>query len=334
MRKGDDHEWIAMIIDNDGFMHIMCNCHRTPLVYLYGSVNDIDDIAVSDKLAWDEATYPDFIKNGNNLYAIFRDKASNGGRWKVYSYDYSDGTYSATTEEWVCDGTDNGSATQTDSTACPYWQQWTMDRENGWYYNAFCWRSTTDVTSNHDICFIKTQDFITFYNYKGEELSLPITLLNKNACLIKCVSKNMHLFNQQGIKAAVVNGNPVVFYAMDDSDNNTNVFMMSFEDGKRVERKITHYIGNFYMTLHISSVRVPGFTTISIATYDWSRTIYIGKDLSVYDSECIEPIIISKGGRNRMIQDEDWRIYSTFSGYNTAYNYLDITHNYGIQTIE
>ena len=333
LRTGDDHEWISMIIDDDGCMQIMCNCHASALYYLYGSVSDIDDIAISDKLSWNKATYPNFIKNGSDLFATFRDMASNGGRWKVYRFDYSNKTYSTTTNEWICDGTKNGTASQNPDSACPYWEQWVIDKENGWYYNAFCWRDTTDAVSNHDICFIKTQDFQTFYNYKGEQLTLPITINNKNLCMVKFIPTGHHLLNQTGIRTLLVNGNPVIIYGADDDKGNTNIFMVSFENGECKTRMLTNKVNQEYHIIYLEQAFIPNFASFSICTQTYQRTFSIGEDMSVYESEIIDKNIVPSGGKTCRVQTEDWRLYSSFCGFDVTFNY-DSTYNYGVQKIE
>lgn len=294
----DSHNYVALGVDMNGGIHVGCNCHYSPLVYLYG--DDLDSVAVSSKLSEPGATYPSFFKFGGNFYATYRELTSNSGRWKVYLYDAEAKTFSATTDEYIARG-DNSSPT-----ACPYLQKWVVDEDGGWCYNSFVWRDSGDNSTNHDFFAFKTQDFQTFYNLNDEALTLPIDLSNCQQCQLDAIPKNSHLLNQQ-TNVVVIDGAVIALNFHDDDEGNTNLFAYKYKDGAIIKKCVSRFFGVGLYPVFAQSNVCSGCAKIIVYTnhgsdrQDGSRTanIYLDKDLNWWTDKDVEDVVKSASGKIR-----------------------------------
>lgn len=318
----DTHNYIDMAIDNDGYVHIMANCHYSHLYYYYGSVLDIDNVVVSNKLSSEVATYPQFMYLNDVLYATYREMTSSSGKWKVYKY--VNNVFVATTTEYIADGT------TTSPQACPYFQRWHIGND-GYAYNAFCWRYGSDVKTNQDICFIKTNDFVTFYNYKNEALSLPITLDNFSNCQIESIPQNSGLINQRWIGACEINGNACVWYMKYDEKGYSNIYLDYFTDYVIHTIKLTQfdYHWKIYGSLSSYVIRVDiekygDFLVLNIRHRICGNVSYIiNSDFEICEREYLLDSIDTKVGvfttLNRSADNSNMRMI-TEQGHTRVYN--------------
>ena len=164
----DAHNSISIMTDGDGYLHMAWNHHANILHYCKsvkpGSLQMTDELSMTDSLE-KSVTYPEFhlLPNGNLLF-LYRDGQSGRGNLVINHYNTK-------TKHWeqlhhnLIDGEGKRNA---------YWQA-CVDKK-GTIHVSWVWRESSDVASNHDMCYARSMDGgITWQNSKGEKYQVPVT---------------------------------------------------------------------------------------------------------------------------------------------------------------
>ena len=196
----DAHKCICIMIDGDGYLHIAWGMHNQVLNYCR-SVRP-GSLQLSSKLQMIDSnetrvTYPEFYKTyKGDLLFFYRDGGSGNGNLILNRYDLKSKTWIRVQNNLI-DGEGQRSA---------YWQM-AIDAK-GTLHLSWVWRETSDVASNHDICYARSKDGgLTWEKSSGEKYSLPINAANAEyACNIPQKSE---LINQTSMFADD-NGHPYI----------------------------------------------------------------------------------------------------------------------------
>lgn len=196
----DAHNSISIMVDGDGYLHLAWDHHNNRLHYAKsiapGSLQLTDEMPMTGLLE-KNVTYPEFylLPNGNLLF-FYREGQSGQGNLVINRYDLS-------TKKWtqlhtnLIDGQKQRNA---------YWQA-CVDK-NGTIHLSWVWRETSDVSSNHDLCYAKSIDGgVTWMNSKNESYMLPINAAN--AEYIVKIQQKSELINQTSMSADDA-GNPFI----------------------------------------------------------------------------------------------------------------------------
>lgn len=217
----DAHNAISLAIDGNKKLHVSWDHHNNPLNYaLSETVLDTDLVLQKSMTGSDEnkITYPQFynLKNGNLLF-LYRSGESGNGKLVSKLFDIR-------TQQWqdlhknLIDGEGERNA---------YWQA-CVDN-TGTIHLSWVWRESSDVATNHDICYARSKDGgLSWENSKGKKYKLPIT--QATAEYSWRVPQNSGLINQTSMTADK-NGNP--FIATYWTENNkTDYQIIYLEDGE------------------------------------------------------------------------------------------------------
>lgn len=196
----DAHNSISMMVDGDGYLHLSWNHHGNQLHYCKslapGSLEMSEEQPMTGSLE-NNVTYPEFysLPNGNLLF-LYRDGQSGQGNLVINQYDIK-------TQKWkqlhsnLIDGEKKRNA---------YWQACVDAR--GTLHISWVWRESSNVASNHDICYARSTDGgITWTNSSNEKYKLPITAAS--AEYIYSIPPNSELINQTSMTTDAV-GNPFI----------------------------------------------------------------------------------------------------------------------------
>jgi hypothetical protein len=167
----DAHNCISIMADGDGYLHMAWDHHASKLRYCKslqpGSLELSDELPMTGT---DESkvTYPEFYKLSNgDLIFLYRDGASGNGNLVMNHYFLS-------TKKWIqvqtnlIDGEDKRNA---------YWQACTDTK--GGFHISWVWRESSDVATNHDVCYAKSDDGgKTWKKSDGSLYQLPINEAN------------------------------------------------------------------------------------------------------------------------------------------------------------
>lgn len=164
----DAHKSISIAVDRSGFLHVVWNQHNSRLQYCRSRQPGSLELSAEMPMLGDKensVTYPEFynLPHGDLLF-FYRDGFSGKGNLVINRYDTG-------TRKWfrVQDRLIDGEGSRN-----AYWQA-TVD-QHGAIHLSWVWRETSDVWSNHDICYARSSDGgRTWTTSFGKNYQLPIT---------------------------------------------------------------------------------------------------------------------------------------------------------------
>ncbi|MFW6159480.1 MAG: BNR repeat-containing protein [Planctomycetota bacterium] len=232
----DSHNYIALAFDRRDHLHVAANMHSAPLRYWRSEKpEDITTLKPIHHMTGAErnCTYPEFSrdKEGRLLF-LFRIGGSGNGRRYVNVYDEEARTWSRLLRTPLLSGKEG----ETSMNAYPVGRR---TDSNGVVHLAWVWRNTPDCSTNHDLCYARSEDWETWTTSSGKKLDLPITL--ENAEIIDPVPVRGGLANFGGGLAFDHQGRPMVTYIKFDKAGKTQVYAARLEDGKWVRRQLTDW---------------------------------------------------------------------------------------------
>lgn len=303
----DRHNYFSVIVDKNENVHIAGNAHDAGYTYWVGALSDLDSIQRKTvTISSGSLTYPEFLLlNNGRLIFITRLGSSGNSRYEVYEYNYNTQDFDRIVYNLI-DGKGQGA----------YCSLWT--KHNDWYYTTFTWRDNAHSTGNlrnGQVNLIKTQNFIDYFDPKGEPLVLPVARLgNANLCLIDNVPYGVGLHNQWGIVPFVWNDKLMVWYTKENEHGYFNVFIASPNNiGDYETKQITQFTttedfvgGNGMGTYFDACVRNCGeYLEFSyFFEYTGFRTLKLNKLLEVIADE---PYIYNLPKRGNQKRETIWR---------------------------
>lgn len=196
----DAHNSISIMVDGDGCLHVSWDHHGHSLRYAKGteplSLN-LGDMQPMTGKQEANVTYPEFFRMPDgDLIFMYRDGQSGKGNLVINHYDLK-------TKKWMqkqsnlIDGENRRNA---------YWQACTDSK--GIIHVSWVWRETWDVSTNHDLCYARSADYGTTWEYSdGNKYVLPVTL--NNAEYICKIPQDSELINQTSMTVDD-SGNPYI----------------------------------------------------------------------------------------------------------------------------
>ncbi|MGM9478373.1 BNR repeat-containing protein [Pedobacter sp. GSP4] len=217
----DAHKSISIMVDGDGFLHLVWGLHNNNLNYAK-SVS-AGALTLGEKLPMlaakeSKVSYPEFYKLANgDLLFLYRDGGSGNGNLMINRYNRQ-------TKKWtrIQDGMIDGEGQRN-----AYWQV-AVDRA-GTIHLSWVWRESPDVASNHDLCYAKSADGgLTWQKSTGEKYVLPITLGNAEYTLK--IPQKSELINQTSMFADA-NGKVFIAGYWRDADQKVPQYHLVFKTG-------------------------------------------------------------------------------------------------------
>jgi BNR repeat-containing family member len=231
----DAHNSISIIHDGKGILHISWNHHNDPINYI--RTVSPDSLNLTGKLSMTgfrekKLCYPEFYRDSKgNLYFFYRVGGSGRGDLNLKGYNSKTGIWEDIQNDFI-DGEGERNA---------YWQIF-VD-VNDTIHISWCWRETNDASTNHDICYAKSEDGgKTWLKSSGEIYSLPIT--QKNAEIVCPIPQDRDLMNQTSM---VVN-------------SAGNIYITTFwrPKGKTIpQTMIVYYNGKTWNTMQVGRRSIP-----------------------------------------------------------------------------
>ena len=163
----DSHNYIDMIVDKNGFIHVSGNMHNVPLIYFRSEKPERID--TFEKLSMtgnneEHATYPVFFKDQkDDLYFQYRNGGSGDGitYWNKYNADTK--KWSGLFDTPFFDGEKEANAYMTNPQLGP----------DGYFYVVWMWRLTPIANTNHNLSCIRSKDLLHWENMAGKPITLP-----------------------------------------------------------------------------------------------------------------------------------------------------------------
>lgn len=216
----DAHCSISIMIDGDGYLHLAWNHHNSKLLYCKSKKPESLDLSESTFMIGKNeelVTYPEFHKFPNgDLFFLYRDGTSGKGSLVINRYRISDQKWTRVHKRLI-DGEKERNA---------YWQASTDDK--GTFHISWVWRESSDVSSNHDMCYAKTTDFgETWQKSDGRQYNLPIT--KASAEYVSSIPENSNLINQTSMYADK-NGIPYIATYYTAKEDSVTQFFLIYQD--------------------------------------------------------------------------------------------------------
>jgi hypothetical protein len=221
----DSHNYIALTVDDAGFIHVAGNMHVVPLVYFRSTrpldASSLERVPQMTGQLEDRVTYPIFFRGPKQeLIFTYRDGSSGNGNQIYNLYDPKTRTWRRLLDRPLTDGQGERNAYLSIPRLGP----------DGFFHMVWVWRESPDASTNHDPSYARSRDLINWENGRGEPLALPITLHTGD------------IVDRVPVKGGIINGNvhlgfdaqkrPIVSYHKYDEKGNTQLYNARMEGGQ------------------------------------------------------------------------------------------------------
>jgi autotransporter-associated beta strand protein len=218
----DAHNVISIAVDGSGVLHMSWDMHNGALRYVRsvsaGSLNLTAEMPMTgDKET--SVTYPQFynLPDGDLLF-LYRDGASGNGSAMLNRYDVQTKTWSIVQHPVITGG----------GTRSAYLNPLAIDSKGG-IHLSWVWRDTSDVATNHDICYAYSPDQgVTWRKSTGAQYSLPITFATAEVAY--AVPQNSELINQTAMTVDD-NDQPLIATYWRDQNSTVPQYRLVWYDG-------------------------------------------------------------------------------------------------------
>jgi hypothetical protein len=166
----DSHNYLRLALDRAGCLHVSGNMHNDPLVYYRsGQPFDVATLARIDRMTGERearCTYPVFFTNAaGDLLFRYRDGGSGNGSDLYNIYDEKSHAWRRMLATPLLEGEGQRNAYALDPMLGP----------DGRFHLVWMWRETPDCSTNNNLSYARSRDFIHWENSRGEPIALPIT---------------------------------------------------------------------------------------------------------------------------------------------------------------
>lgn len=221
----DSHNYIALVADDEGYLHLAGNMHAVPLVYFRTSKPwDINTFEKIDHMVGTEearCTYPVFFRGpDNDLIFTYRDGVSGNGNQIYNKYYVKAKSWQRLLDRPLTSNEGHVSA----------YLQGPMRGPDGWFHLIWVWRNTGDCATNHDLSYARSRDLVHWETSNGKPLSLPMT------------TRTSEVIDPVPVKGGIINGSAhlgwdskkrtVVTYHKFDEKGLTQAYAARLEEGR------------------------------------------------------------------------------------------------------
>lgn len=308
----DSHNYIAMAVDREGFLHVSGNMHCVPLVYFRGG-KPLDALSLLRVPAMtgdreQRVTYPVFLRDkADALVFRYRDGRSGSGDDLYNVYDERTKSWQRLMSAPLTAGHGKMNA------YCSVPKQ----GPDGRFHIVWVWRDTPDCASNHDISYARSDDLVRWTDSSGRPLELPITI--ETGDIVDPVPPKGGLLNVNRELGFDNAGRPVVTYHKYDANgdlqayaarrgsNAWNIVQVSDWKGYRWEFGGG---GTIVGEVSIGAVRALGGGKLAL-DYRYPR----GSGAWVLDEETLQPLPGEKAPRDKpLLPPSFMKLESKFPG--------------------
>ncbi len=220
----DSHNYIAMAIDDSGYIHISGNMHNVNLIYFRSKKPwNIDSFETPGMIGTLEnsITYPEFIEGPNNqLFFQYRTGGSGNGTTICNKYDTKTKKWSRLTSKGLFDGENQVSAYHISPVFGP----------DNFFHVIWMWRETPVANTNFHISHMKSNDLINWKTMSGQDISIPVKTSTAGVVVDPIPSKR-GLINMDYWISWDRQNRAVVTYHRYDDHNISQIFNTRWENG-------------------------------------------------------------------------------------------------------
>jgi hypothetical protein len=218
----DSHNYVAMALDRDGFLHVAGNMHCVPLVYFRSEkpreAASLQRVSAMTGRREGSVTYPVFLHDrAGRLVFRYRDGRSGSGDDLYNVYDEASQSWHRLVEEPLTSGHGRMNAYCSVPTPGP----------DGRFHMVWVWRDSPDCASNHDISYARSDDLVHWTDSTGRPLALPIT--SETGDIVDPVPPKGGLINVNRELGFDNAGRPVITYHKYDAHGDLQIYAARHE---------------------------------------------------------------------------------------------------------
>lgn len=230
----DSHNYIAMAIDDDGYLHLSGNMHAAPLIYFRTTQprNASTFVKLNKMVGTNEnsVTYPIFLRGPENEFIYtYRDGYSGNGNQIYDIYDVKTKTWKRLLDKPLTDGEGKRNAYFNGPILGP----------DGYFHLTWVWRESGDCSTCHDLSYARSKDLISWETSTGKPLPLPITL--ESCEIVDPVPQKGGIINNNDKIGFDQQGRVTISYHKNDANNYTQPWTARSENGVWKRYKITDW---------------------------------------------------------------------------------------------
>jgi len=220
----DSHNGMALGWSCPGELHLSGNMHASSLVYF--RTTRADDIRSFERKPGmtgsleSEVTYPNFFYGPETELHFGYRHGSSGRGDQIYN------SYNADAQQWE---RPSGEPVVSGEGIRNAYLDGPVYGPDGFFHLCWVWRDTPDCSTNHDVCYARSSDFVHWETSGGVPLKLPIT------------ASGAEVIDPVPVGAGLLNGNVrvgfdagmrvVVTYHKVDASGNTQIYNARRESG-------------------------------------------------------------------------------------------------------
>ena len=270
--KWDSHNYVAMGIDEEGYIHVSGNMHVNPLVYFRSTQPyDIHSLVEVNKMVdveEDDVTYPKFFYDKDeHLLFSYRAGTCGNGNILINQYQTENNSWIRYLNKPLFEGIEK------DDDRAAY-HRFVKDSEGNFHY-IWMWRWTPEVATSHQICYATSPDLLNWKNAVGKAVNLPFRPDDKQLIVDPSPSEGgMHNGKYQIILTD--KDEPIIGYLKYDEEGLTQLYIAKFDNGKWRRKKISDwnfrwkFFGGGDKMSKGASFSLNGFTEDGSLMIDWS----------------------------------------------------------------
>jgi len=215
----DSHNYLALVEDPMGQLHLIGNMHNDPLNYFRTTVaGDVGTFArvpvLVDPKVEQRMTYPVFLTDREGRLVLkYRDGGSGNGNEIYAVYSAAIATWSHLLDTPLIDGEGKRNAYVVGPTVGPA----------HYFHLAWVWRDTPDAETSHDLSYARSRDLVHWEKSDGTPLELPITL--DKAEVVDRVPVGGGMINNNTVVGFGNDGRPIITYHKFDALGNTQIYL-------------------------------------------------------------------------------------------------------------
>jgi hypothetical protein len=230
----DSHNYIALVMDAAGHLHLSGNMHVRPLVYFRTEqpleITTFKRIAAMTGQDEQRATYPIFHTGpGGELIFTYRNGSSGNGDQIYNVYDVATRTWRRLLDKPLLNGEGQRNAYLHGPVRGP----------DGWLHLCWIWRETPDCSTSHGICYARSRDWVHWETSAGKPLQLPMTFATCET--IDPVPVHGGAINGNVVLGFDAQKRPIVSYHKFDTNGFTQVFNARLEGGQWTQHQATDW---------------------------------------------------------------------------------------------
>ncbi len=221
----DSHNYIDLILDKDGFIHVSGNMHGVPLIYFRSekpeNIDAFEKLSMTGKNE-ERSTYPVFFKDPQgDLYFQYRNGGSGDGITYWNKYNTATKQWSGLFDTPFFDGEKEANSYMSNPQPGP----------DGYFYIIWMWRLTPIANTNHNLSCIRSKDLLHWENMAGKTINLPVKWRDTQA-VVDPVAPWNGLINMSFQISWDKENVPYISYHKFDKNGISQVFVSRWEKDK------------------------------------------------------------------------------------------------------